>query len=221
VLCLIVFHTLSNKSHAELYTSQARIKVCICITSHGGGGRSKFAVLRGNFTGYWAGLFITAATWRGQPDTSLPITYTGKRCQSGSGTLQVLYSLIDSLTSFCHANERLTSRLRTILQFTKHFRLFFRVLEIRSNVQLYGLLNVKNRELIYTQLPVHVRNLFLCRLWVSLGKLNINYVRFQVLTAASMKAARTSETSVDNYFTRQYIPGDNSELNISCCNMLH
>jgi hypothetical protein len=25
-----------------------------------------------------------------------------------------------------------------------------------------------------------------------------------------MEAARTSETSVDNYFTRQYIPGDNS-----------
>jgi hypothetical protein len=27
-----------------------------------------------------------------------------------------------------------------------------------------------------------------------------------------MEAARTSETSVDNYFTRQYIPADNSEL---------
>jgi hypothetical protein len=27
-----------------------------------------------------------------------------------------------------------------------------------------------------------------------------------------MQAARTSETSVDNYFTRQYIPEDNSEL---------
>jgi hypothetical protein len=27
-----------------------------------------------------------------------------------------------------------------------------------------------------------------------------------------MDAARTSETSVDNYFTRQYIPEDNSEL---------
>jgi hypothetical protein len=26
-----------------------------------------------------------------------------------------------------------------------------------------------------------------------------------------MEAARTSETSVDNYFTRQYIPEDNSE----------
>jgi hypothetical protein len=26
-----------------------------------------------------------------------------------------------------------------------------------------------------------------------------------------MEAARTSETSVDNYFTRQYIPKDNSE----------
>jgi hypothetical protein len=46
-------------------------------------------------------------------------------------------------------------------------------------------------------------------------------MRFQVVTAASMKfrsptsgmmkAARTSETSVDNYFTRQYIPQDNSE----------
>jgi hypothetical protein len=28
----------------------------------------------------------------------------------------------------------------------------------------------------------------------------------------SMEAARTSETSVGNYFTRQYIPEDNSEL---------
>jgi hypothetical protein len=28
-----------------------------------------------------------------------------------------------------------------------------------------------------------------------------------------MEAVRTSETSVDNYFTRQYIPEDNSELN--------
>jgi hypothetical protein len=27
-----------------------------------------------------------------------------------------------------------------------------------------------------------------------------------------MEAARTSETSVDNYFARQYIPEDNSEL---------
>jgi hypothetical protein len=27
-----------------------------------------------------------------------------------------------------------------------------------------------------------------------------------------MEAARTSETSEDNYFTRQYIPEDNSEL---------
>jgi hypothetical protein len=26
-----------------------------------------------------------------------------------------------------------------------------------------------------------------------------------------MEAARTSETSIDNYFTRQYIPEDNSE----------
>jgi hypothetical protein len=30
-----------------------------------------------------------------------------------------------------------------------------------------------------------------------------------------MEAARTSETSVDNYFTRQYIPEDNSELQYS------
>jgi hypothetical protein len=27
-----------------------------------------------------------------------------------------------------------------------------------------------------------------------------------------IEAARTSETSVNNYFTRQYIPEDNSEL---------
>jgi hypothetical protein len=29
-----------------------------------------------------------------------------------------------------------------------------------------------------------------------------------------MEAARTSETSVDSYFTRQYIPEDESELHI-------
>jgi hypothetical protein len=31
-----------------------------------------------------------------------------------------------------------------------------------------------------------------------------------------MEAARTSETSVDNYFTRQYIPEDKSELHTRC-----
>jgi hypothetical protein len=40
--------------------------------------------------------------------------------------------------------------------------------------------------------------------------------RFRVRAASiirmmMMEAARTSETSVDNYFTRQYIPEDNSE----------
>jgi hypothetical protein len=29
-----------------------------------------------------------------------------------------------------------------------------------------------------------------------------------------VEAARTSETSVDNYFSRQYITEDNSEINI-------
>jgi hypothetical protein len=33
-------------------------------------------------------------------------------------------------------------------------------------------------------------------------------------TALLMKAVRTSETSVDNYFTRQYIPEDNSEHHV-------
>jgi hypothetical protein len=41
------------------------------------------------------------------------------------------------------------------------------------------------------------------------------------IVALMMEAARTSETSVDNYFTRQYIPEDNSEhhlllLEIAC-----
>jgi hypothetical protein len=31
-----------------------------------------------------------------------------------------------------------------------------------------------------------------------------------------MEAARTSETSVDNHFTRQYNPEDSSELHIEC-----
>jgi hypothetical protein len=42
-----------------------------------------------------------------------------------------------------------------------------------------------------------------------------NYLQRYVLPPSSgMEAARTSETSVYNYFTRQYIPGDNSELHI-------
>jgi hypothetical protein len=32
-----------------------------------------------------------------------------------------------------------------------------------------------------------------------------------------MEAARTSETSVDNYFTRQYIPENKSELHTRRC----
>jgi hypothetical protein len=34
----------------------------------------------------------------------------------------------------------------------------------------------------------------------------------QFLIALMLEAARTSETSVDNHFTRQYIPEDKSEL---------
>jgi hypothetical protein len=33
-----------------------------------------------------------------------------------------------------------------------------------------------------------------------------------MIKALMMEEARTSETSVDNYFTRQYIPEDKSEL---------
>jgi hypothetical protein len=33
-----------------------------------------------------------------------------------------------------------------------------------------------------------------------------------VIKTLMMQAARTSETSVDNYFTRQYIPEDKPEL---------
>jgi hypothetical protein len=32
-----------------------------------------------------------------------------------------------------------------------------------------------------------------------------------VFSSLMMEAVRTSETSVDNHFTRQYIPEDNSE----------
>jgi hypothetical protein len=31
-----------------------------------------------------------------------------------------------------------------------------------------------------------------------------------------MEAARTSETSIDNHFSRQYIPEDKSEHNLRC-----
>jgi hypothetical protein len=33
-----------------------------------------------------------------------------------------------------------------------------------------------------------------------------------IIRALMMEAARSSETSVDNYFTRKYIPEDKSEL---------
>jgi hypothetical protein len=35
------------------------------------------------------------------------------------------------------------------------------------------------------------------------------------LSSLMMEAVRTSETSVDNHFTRQYIPEDNSEHHFS------
>jgi hypothetical protein len=37
------------------------------------------------------------------------------------------------------------------------------------------------------------------------------------LASGMMEAACTSEMSVNNYFTRQYIPEDNSELHIRLC----
>jgi hypothetical protein len=41
---------------------------------------------------------------------------------------------------------------------------------------------------------------------------DVSEVRAASIIRATMEAARTSETSVDNYFTRQYIPEVNSEL---------
>jgi hypothetical protein len=48
---------------------------------------------------------------------------------------------------------------------------------------------------------------------VSSKALKFRFVFWDVLPciALMMEAARTSETSVDNYFTRQYIPEDKSE----------
>lgn len=55
VFCLLVCHVLSNISFTELcsntHSHVRHAKLRTCITSHGGGVRSKFAVLRGNFTG--------------------------------------------------------------------------------------------------------------------------------------------------------------------------
>jgi hypothetical protein len=42
--------------------------------------------------------------------------------------------------------------------------------------------------------------------------LNYKLKFIRAVIALMMEAARTSETSVDNYFTRQYIPEDKSEL---------
>jgi hypothetical protein len=50
-------------------------------------------------------------------------------------------------------------------------------------------------------------------------------VRAASIIRAMMETARTSETSVENYFTRQYIPEDKSELhtrrreNLKCHNI--
>jgi hypothetical protein len=49
----------------------------------------------------------------------------------------------------------------------------------------------------------------------SLALNNTNHPRHVIVLM--MEAARTSETSVDNYFTRQYIPEDKSELNDLDC----
>jgi hypothetical protein len=41
---------------------------------------------------------------------------------------------------------------------------------------------------------------------------DVSEVRAASIIARMMEVARTSEKSVDNYFTRQYIPEDKSEL---------
>jgi hypothetical protein len=41
---------------------------------------------------------------------------------------------------------------------------------------------------------------------------DVSEVRATSIIALMLEVARTSETLVDNYFTRQYIPEDNSEL---------
>jgi hypothetical protein len=38
----------------------------------------------------------------------------------------------------------------------------------------------------------------------------------EIISSLMMEAARTSETSVDNHFTRQYNPEDSSEQPCSC-----
>jgi hypothetical protein len=43
----------------------------------------------------------------------------------------------------------------------------------------------------------------------------VSEVRAASIIRAMMEAARTSETSGNNYFTRQYIPEDKSELQTS------
>jgi hypothetical protein len=41
-----------------------------------------------------------------------------------------------------------------------------------------------------------------------------------MISSLMMEAARTSETSVDNYFTRQYIPEDNSEIPLNSAHFM-
>jgi hypothetical protein len=49
---------------------------------------------------------------------------------------------------------------------------------------------------------------------------DVSEVRAASIVALMMEAAHTSETLVDNYFTQQYIPEDNSELHTRRCENL-
>jgi hypothetical protein len=57
---------------------------------------------------------------------------------------------------------------------------------------------------------------------VKLLSTNFSEVRAaSIIRVMMMEAARTSEKSVDNYFTRQYIPEDKSELHTFLCMHMH
>jgi hypothetical protein len=113
---LIVCHMLSNTRFAELRSNThrhaRRAKVCTGITPRGGGVKSKFAVLRGNFTGESTGLSLHHSHHLVKTNTRLRIAPTGKSCQSASGIQQGLCSLIDRYTHVCSFNDNLTGTSR-------------------------------------------------------------------------------------------------------------
>jgi uncharacterized protein (DUF1499 family) len=86
----------------------------------------------------------------------------------------------------------------------------------KENVEILKVINkvnlVDSYERYYIQ-KYSTERIFKFVFWDVLQLLtDVSEIRTASIITAMMKAVRTSGTSVDNYFTRQYIPEDKSEL---------